>query len=171
MSLLPSQMKPLAPITWSIGRAGENPDLHPGVILDLTTVPTTDRLGNPMLEPAAVIVVQLKAQEANGGHTYLSMPRRGPVATRFLWPRATSPDTATGEVRAIEGLDDFDSVEAIQTKLMADNAEFLASQPAQATTLEARAAEIVAQAEAAKAEATPAKATAKAAAKGDNLPF
>jgi hypothetical protein len=150
MPLLPSQMKPLAPITWSIGRAGEAPDLHPGVILDMTTVEGTLRDGTPALEPAAIVVLQLTAQAENGGHTYLSMPRRGAIPTRFLWPRATSVDVSTGEVRAIPGLDDFTSVEDIQTKLMEDNAAFLATLPAstEGQSLEARANEIAAQAKA-----------------------
>jgi hypothetical protein len=144
--LLPSQTKPLAPATWAIGRRGEAPDMHPCVVLDLTTIAVQRPDGTQAIEPAANIAVQLTARPENGGHTYLSYPRRGAVATRFLWPRPLqrNVDPETGEITiGIPGLDDFESVEELQLQLMAENTEFLATATPATTSLDELAAAIV----------------------------
>lgn len=131
--LLPSQARVLAPVNWQIGRRGETPDIHPGAILDLTTIAQANYDGSTTRVPAAICAFQFTAQEENGGHTYIRIPKNQDGSIRaiplaYLWPRAKA--TADGESLLIAGLDDFNTVEELQMALMEAEAEYLASQEA-----------------------------------------
>jgi hypothetical protein len=132
--LFPSQVYKQAPVNWQIGRRakGQRPDVHPSVVMDLTTIAQVNDDGSTSRIPAAYIVSLVTAQEENGGHKYLRVPkdRNGqprPIPLAYLWPRAIA--TADGESLMIAGLDDFDSVEDIQLAIQEAEAEFLASDP------------------------------------------
>jgi hypothetical protein len=144
--LFPSQAQVLAPVAWQIGRMGQAPDVHPGVILDLTTTTIERRLRDGTTQPevveAAIIAIQVTAQEANGGHTYLTVPRLNgkprAIPTEYLWPRRRA--TSDGESLLIPGLDDILTIEDLQDQLQKDNAEFVAK----GGNLAARAEELAA---------------------------
>ena len=124
--LLPFQIKPMAPVNWQVGRLGEAPDVHPGVILDLTTIAQTRANGSVSLVPAAIVAVRVTARAENGGGQYTTLARQGqPVPTAYLWPRKlVGPND---ESLIIPGLDDFENPIALQEFLQQENATFVAS--------------------------------------------
>lgn len=126
MPLMSYQKKILAPVTWQIGRLGEDVDVHPGVIMDLTSTVRTFRDGTSRVVDAAIVAIQVTAQAENGGGKYLTLARHGqPIPTEFLWPRAKA--TGDGESLLIPGLDDFNTPEELQMSLQAAQAEAVKS--------------------------------------------